>query len=159
MKRLENVKDQLPVDEHCRFVSDDKMEYYEVLGKKFQMTMPFQEFKRAIQKMYDGYGHRAKMAEQNQGIDWKAVSHALRAAYQLHEIYTEGDITFPLRKREWLLKVKSGQADYTTEVAPCLEEIVHEVQALAESSSFPEKIDVGVWEDWLMDVYSNFLIE
>ncbi len=58
------------------------------------------------------------MPSENRNIDWKAVSHALRAAIQVKEILTQNKITFPLKEAPFLLQVKDGKLDYVSEVAP-----------------------------------------
>jgi len=106
-----------------------------------------------LQKKYDSYGERAKQAKENNGIDWKAVSHALRAGYQLKEIYETGNLVYPLRKADFLLKVKKGELDYTTEVAPALDMLIDEVELLASKSNFPEAGDREFWYNFIQDVY------
>ena len=45
----------------------------------------------------------AKKAAKNEGIDWKAVSHAVRCAYQMKSVYEIGDIRFPLKESPTIL--------------------------------------------------------
>jgi hypothetical protein len=104
-----------------------------------------------ISKFYDDYGHRAKLAAENKNIDWKALSHALRAALQTKEILTDGTITFPLKDAPFLLKVKSGQLDYTNEVAPALESLMDEVESLVNKSDLPEKVDIDYWNHFICE--------
>ena len=72
-------------------------------------------------------------------IDWKAVSHAVRYASQLEELFTTGDITFPLKGREFIAKIKAGELDYTSVVAPYLHTLIDAVEIEASLSIFPEK--------------------
>ena len=105
-----------------------------------------------ISKFYDDYGQRAKQAAENKNIDWKAVSHALRAAIQTKEILVNGAIHYPLKDAPFLLKVKSGQLDYINEVAPVLEALMDEVETLVNASELPEQVDVEYWDDFLCEV-------
>ena len=82
------------------------MRQYQVCGKMFQESASIGYVLPIISKFYEEYGHRAKLAAQNQNIDWKAISHALRAAIQTKEILLDGTIAFPLTKAPFLLQVK-----------------------------------------------------
>lgn len=149
----------LPIGEHTQWVTSENngvvQTFYEVCGRKYQSTLTIEKLGEALINMYDSYGDRAKLAESNDGVDWKAVSHALRAGYQARDIYKDGDFEYPLKETDFLLKVKTGQLDYKAEVAPVLEDLVSEVDALTISSLLPESIDKAFWDDWLLEVYYN----
>lgn len=157
---VKDFKECLPVGEYAKWVDAEnhqtgKQTFYEVNGRKYQDSLTLEALYNALKAMYDSYGHRAKLAEQNEGVDWKAVSHALRVAYQARDIYENGDFKYPLAETEFLLAVKQGRLDYTKEVAPVLESLVDEVDALANASLLPEKVDRNYWDQWLLDVYHN----
>lgn len=128
---------------------------FELCGSKYDLTSKVNYVVEEINKKYESYGHRARQAKENQGIDWKALSHALRAAYQLKEIYTEGDLKYPLKNRELLLKVKKGELDYTFQVAPELERAIEEVELLSIQSNLPANVNRKFWNDWLLSVYKS----
>ena len=132
-KKMRAVWDQLPRVEHCYDVAPDPngMRQYQVCGKSFQESATIGYVIPIIEKFYNDYGRRAKLAAKNKNIDWKAVSHALRAAYQTKEILTENTLTFPLREADFLRKVKQGKLDYLSEVGPELETLMEEVERLA----------------------------
>jgi len=127
----------------------------EVCDAKYDFTNKVSYTVDALQKKYDAYGQRAQDAKHNKNIDWKATSHALRAGYQLKEIYETGDLKYPLKDREFLLAVKQGKLDFTTEVAPRLEEVIEEVEQLAEASNLPAKVDRNFWNEFIVDVYNG----
>jgi predicted nucleotidyltransferase len=151
--RLRNVWNQLPTNEYCHEMDVDPngMRQYQVCGKMFQESSSIGYILPIISKFYDDYGHRAKLAAENKNIDWKALSHALRAALQTKEILTDGTITFPLKDAPFLLKVKSGQLDYTNEVAPALESLMDEVESLVTKSDLPEKVDIDYWNHFICE--------
>ncbi len=150
--KLKDVWNELPTGEHIRKIEDVSPHIYEVCGRKIQETASLDYAKGIIQKFYDNYGERAKLAASNEGIDWKAVSHAIRVAYEMKEVLSEGNITFPLRERDFVKKVKAGEFDYLTIVAPKLEELMDEVEVLSAKSNLPEKPDRKFWDDWLVSV-------
>lgn len=157
-RKLLTIWDNLPRNEHCKFILDklqsgEEQVFYEVLGSKYQNTMPLHQFLTSIEAKWASYGERARQAKDNNGIDWKALSHAVRAAYQLKEIYTEGEIIYPLRERVFIKRIKTGQCDFMSEVQPTLERLIDEVEKMAEESSLPEKVNAAFWDNWLLEVY------
>jgi hypothetical protein len=161
--KLGDVIDYLPEDHYRSKVTDTKGEheyhFYKVLEKKFQTTLRVTEYISILQGIYNSYGSRAKEAQENKGIDWKALSHAIRGGYQLKEIYTTGDLKYPLKQREFLLAVKRGELDFITQVKPELEKIVDEVEKLAieleTSGKLPRKPDRKFWDDFVYKVYGG----
>lgn len=137
----------LPINEHAKVMMIDSgvsgmQTFYEICGRKFQFTNRILYVIDCLQKIYDGYGDRARLAKENKGIDWKAISHALRAGYQAMYIYKDGGFSYPLPETEFLKNVKEGKLDYLTEVQPILDELVDEVMVLAEKSKYPDKVDM-----------------
>lgn len=146
--------DTLPLNEYCykKFNDISSLNEYEVCGKKFQETVRIGYVVPILEKFFESYGHRSKLAANNEGLDWKAISHALRAAYQTKSILTEGDIVFPLKEAEYLKKVKNGECDFLSEVSPKLDELMLEVEELSNKSTLPEKVDRKYWDDFLVHV-------
>lgn len=148
--RMNHIWHLLPQGEHIHFIEDVTPRMYQVCGKQIQETVTVNYAYDIVKKFYDEYGNRAKKAARNEGIDWKAVSHAMRAAYQLVEIYTTGDIRFPLQDALYLKKIKDGEIPWVT-VQNDLEVLMDEVELRAESSHYPETIDRKYWESWLFN--------
>ena len=149
--RLRDIWDQLPRNAYCleTGVDPNGMRQYQVCGKTFQESASIGYVVPILTKFYDDYGHRAKLAAKNENIDWKAISHALRAAIQTKEILLSGTITYPLADAPFLLQVKKGRLDYQREVAPILESLMDEVEELVRKSNLPEKVDSAYWENFL----------
>jgi hypothetical protein len=158
-KKMRGVWRRLPRIEHCYDVAPDPngMRQYQVCGKSFQESTTIGYVIPIIEKFYDDYGRRAKLAAANKNIDWKAVSHALRAAYQTKEILTENAIYFPLKNADFLRKVKQGKLDYLSEVGPLLETLMEEVESLAFTSSLPEAVDRKFWDNFICNTLEREL--
>ena len=156
--KLADVWDLLPLPEHVYMISDHKsgLRMYQVCGKKLQETAKVEYVIPILERFIEQYGERAKLAEKNEGIDWKAVSHALRAGYQTRYILKEGTIIFPLPEATFLRIVKQGQLHYTKEVAPVLENLMDEIEELSAISSLPEKVDRKSWDEWLIKKVEEF---
>lgn len=159
-QRLRSVWDKLPQMEHCYIAGTDPngMQQYQVCGKLFQESAALSYVIPILQKFYDDYGVRAKEAADNKNIDWKAISHAVRAAIQVKEIFTHRTITFPLKDASFLRQVKEGKLDYLTEVAPVLESLMIEVEELAAGSKLPEKVDTAYWDRFICDTLEKALL-
>ena len=158
--RLKEVWSILPLTDHSRIVppTPNGIRQYQICGKIIQETVTIQHAINIMAKYYHEYGHRAKLAAENKGIDWKAVSHAIRAAMQIKELLLTGTIEFPLKSRELLKEIKTGQHDYSTFVAPLLEDLMKETETLSAQSKLPDKADYEFWDAWLIDILDNFYI-
>lgn len=160
--KLLDIKDRLPISDHCFFVVDtfqDKdLEFYSVLGRKFQLTNDLEYVLPILNKIYKSYGERAMLAKKNEGVDWKAMSHSLRTGYQLRDIFKENNFKYPLTQTGFLLDVKLGKLDYKTEVSVALEGLIDEINELILVSSLPSKTNQKYWNNWLVDVYKKALL-
>ncbi len=155
--RLRDVWNELPRLEFCHEAGADSngMRLYNVCGKLFQESVPIGHAASILEKFYNEYGQRARLAAENKNIDWKAVSHAIRAALQMREMLTEHTIRFPLKDAPFLLQVKEGKLNYTSEVVPVLESLIDEIEALAKDSPLPEKVDVAFWDDFICETLAK----
>ena len=160
--KVGDIKDQLPTNEFCRSIlhyseKGGTQNFYEVLGRKFQFTITVAEMKKSVYKLWDEYGERARQAEANNGIDWKALSHALRGGMQLIQIFKEGDIVYPLPDSAFLKMVKAGGVPFAT-VQEALESTMCEVEKLAAVSGYPKEVDRDFWNDFIERVYSEHVV-
>lgn len=156
IKRLSDIWDKLPDLEHTRKYYDcaTSLRIYEICGRKFQETVKIGYVIPILEKCVNEYGHRAEQAARNEGIDWKAISHALRAAMEVKEILTDQTITFPLKEADYLIRVKKGELSFLDEVSPKLEEMMVELEELSAASTLPEKADRKFWDDFIVDCYA-----
>jgi hypothetical protein len=122
--------------------------YWEVCGKKMTFGGKASYYVPMLKKFYEQYGHRAKLAEQNQGVDWKAMSHALRVGYQTEAIFKHKTFSYPLEQTPYLLQVKLGNLPYK-EVAYVLDKLMVDLEVLASQSSLPLVPDVKFWDTWV----------
>lgn len=155
---LRSIWDNLPNGEHIfkHPPNENGMRYYEVCGRKLGETIHIQHAHEIIGTFVDNYGERARKAAANEGIDWKAISHAFRAAYQVKQILTENTITFPLKEAEFLLQIKQGKLDYQSVVAPELNNLISEVEKLSENSNLPEKVNRNFWNNFIVNTLNRY---
>jgi len=81
-------------------------------GKIHQGSIKLVEFIERIATEYKRYGKRAEEAEKNNGIDWKALSHAVRALSQMKQLINTGRIQYPLDNAEYILNIKLGNSSF-----------------------------------------------
>jgi hypothetical protein len=80
----------------------------EVCGKRFPLTNKLEYVFDRVNKMLETYGHRVQSNE-GEGVDWKALSHAIRITEQVLELCTTKQLIFPRPNADYLLAVKRGE--------------------------------------------------
>jgi hypothetical protein len=118
--------------------------------RKMPMTATAGEAFKVYDKVWENYGERARQAMTNEGIDWKAVSHAVRVARQAIELLSTGKLTFPRPDAAELLDIKLGRIPYS-EVSPMLEALVQQVQNT--ESFLPETTDLALADRVVTNFY------
>ena len=118
----------------------DEVEFMEVSSKKYQGTMKVQEARDRIGKALNSYGLRAMQARENKGIDWKALSHAMRVCMQAIELLNFGRITLPFTdgNLEMIMDIKQGKDSFKT-VQYCLEMALKTVKNYEAKSKLPKE--------------------
>ena len=136
--------------DHCYFlICDNKERYLMVSGHMFPLNANLNTTKDSIKKCLASYGKRAFNAAEDNGADYKALSHALRVAYQAEELLLEGEIIFPLRphKRNVIRSIKFKTTEMTYEqIIEALEmNLEHIEKVCMPNTCLPDKPD---W-DWI----------
>lgn len=145
-----------------------KTEHVEILGKEVgggntvmhlsvcQRLVPFTARVKMAHEIYSAlfneYGQRALAAEKNEGVDWKALSHAVRVGLEAIELLESGHVTYPSPQREHLLAIKTGQLPYGA-VAAEIDALLPAVEAAAERSTLPDKADAAFIDDFVRQHY------
>jgi hypothetical protein len=148
-------------DEFIKFVelpdpNDVLVTYFEVCGRKFQMTNSVKYSVSVLNKIYNEYGQRAKLAQINDGIDWKALSHAVRVNFEGQELLKTGFITFPCPEKKLLLDIKTGKLPYK-EVEKIIEDGLCELEEAQKHSKLRAEPDRKWAEDFVYDIYSGIV--
>ena len=154
---LKHLWNSLPQDENSQFIesSPNGIKQYKICGKILQENMSIDSALGFINTQIEKYGERALKSESNDGYDHKAFSHSIRAAYELEELFSEGNITFPLKNVERVLDIKLGKVPYK-EVIDELVLIIDRVKELADNSIFPENVNRELCKIYLLNLIKGF---
>lgn len=142
--------------EHCAIVELEaahsqrrKLKHFECCKRKTPWTVPLKVAFDTYDHIYQAYGDRARRAQANEGVDWKALSHAVRVAHEALELMQTCNITFPLPNREHVKAIKLGLLSYK-EVASEIEDLLGKVEKAERSSILPEEADLRWVDDFVV---------
>lgn len=123
----------------------------EVCDRKIPYHATVNYTHEVLSKIYDNYGTRAKLAQSNEGIDWKALMHAVRVAREAEELLLTQNVTFPRPEKELLLQIRKQELPYA-KVAEIIEEGLVRVEQAKVVSTLRTEPDRG----WVDDFVANF---
>lgn len=125
----------------------------DILGKKFDYHTSFSTMNKYLSDRYKESGQRAREARKNNGIDYKACSHALRVTLQAIDLLDTGAIYLPHtgKDRDLLMKIKLGQVTFD-EMQELLEEYSDILTHVEAFSDLPEKLDKEFTDELAFDI-------
>jgi len=127
-----------------------------VNGRAIPLHATVKYAKDIVGKMLDSYGQRAHKAHLAGGVDWKALSHAVRVNGEAMELLKTGFITFPRPDRELLLEIKLGLMPYE-KVAELIEQGLADLYVAHENSTLRDEPDKEWANDLVYEVYSQIV--
>jgi len=128
------------------------MPHLHVCGRKVPFGSTVKFARDVFGRILQGYGDRAHKASVAGGIDWKALSHAVRVNNEALELLETGKITFPRPDREVLLKIKNKELPYD-EVANMIEEGLAKLYEAQEKSTLRDEPDYEWIENFIYQIY------
>ncbi len=134
--------------------SGQMIRHWEVCGRKMPYTSSIKSAYTIMKALVDGYGHRALQAERQEGVDWKALSHAVRVANQAVELLMTGFVTFPLPNAAHILEIKTGKLPYQ-QVAEEIEQGLADVEDASARSTLRAEPDREWIDEFVTDVYAD----
>jgi hypothetical protein len=146
---------------HYSYIKGSNEEYKDTLAlqvndRYYHQTERVSNVIGALKKLVEKYGHRAKKA-QEQEVDWKALSHAIRIAYQATEILGAQKLEFPLEIADYLLAVKRGRVEFEDAVHS-FEMLNTAMDKLLKTTKLPSKTPElrEEFEVWLIEYLTSF---
>jgi hypothetical protein len=130
----------------------EEWEYIEVLGKFFTQTVTTNYLLNHLSESKEKYGNRVKSNIDN--IDWKGVSHSMRVLFECQEFLKDGFITFPLKKKDIVKKIKEGNVELET-VMNEMEYNFNKAESLFETSDIPLSSDKNKINELILLLLEN----
>ena len=131
--------------------------YFEICGKKALLSASIQSACTMVRRLVEEYGERALTAEKNEGVDWKALYHAVRVGREAIEFLSAHRITFPRPEAEHLLAIKQGRARFE-DVSEEIETILEDVETAARLSTLPETYDDWIIDDFIENLHRKIVV-
>jgi uncharacterized protein YfiM (DUF2279 family) len=126
--------------------------HLEVCGRKTPFTATIGAARDTAERLVLAYGQRSLEAERQGGVDWKALSHAVRVGREAIELFTTGRLRLPLACAPRLLEIKLGHVPYA-EVAGEIETLLGEVEQATAGSALPDEPDLAAAEALVLRAY------
>lgn len=142
-------------------MENTKVPALDILGKKFDYHCSFPYVLNILKKVYRNFGQRAREAKKNGGIDWKALSHAVRVSFQGIELLQTGKITLPLRpnERKIVKAIKSGELDYSKKVQPMLESLLEGLEIARNDNKLKKEVEQKLLDDILIKFHKKVIAQ
>ena len=157
--KLHRIADLIPsiAGEHTKIVElettpGNKEWFVDCCNRKVSFGNTIKAAYEIYSRIYDNYGQRAKLAQTNEGIDWKALSHAVRVATEALELLATANVTFPLPNAAHVLDIKLGRLPYD-QVASEIEELLEKVEQASATSPLRDEVDQEFIDDFVYGAY------
>ena len=137
---------------------DNKERYIMVSGHLFPQNANINTTKDSIRKCLASYGQRAYNAAVDNGADYKALSHALRVAYQAHELLRKGTITFPLSGSvlQTVREIKFKETSMTyDDIIDLIKVNIEIVESCLKTTTLPKQPDWGWINEFILQLYKE----
>lgn len=132
--------------------------HLQVCGRKIPLHASVKYAREVFQKIFDEYGARALLAERNEGVDWKALMHAVRVANQAKELLTTANIIFPRPEAEVLLQIRKGELPYK-QVAEMIENGLEDLEKAKETSILQPEPNQTLADFYIENLYSQAIFD
>ena len=130
--------------------------YFDIAGKKAIFSASIKAARAIAENLYNEFGERTRAAEANSGVDWKAMSHAVRIARQAVEFLETRHVTFPRPEAAHLMAIKRGQIAYP-EVGEEIETLLEAVERAAVACDLPDAPPDGLIDDFIADLHGRIV--
>ena len=136
--------------------NNSELEYLEVLGKKYAGFHSIEYLITKCTDALDVYGTRVR--ENENGADYKGLSHSLRVLHECYELLDTGHISFPLKSADILRNIKEGAIPIHL-IKTFLEESLVICDKAMVETKLPEEPQSGVMDQYLLDTLQYFYKE
>lgn len=138
--------------EHVELVCTSSPWMLSVCGRKAPSNLKASAAVSIYEALWERYGERARQAMNSEGVDWKALMHAVRVLGEAEELLATGSVTMPRPDREHLLNVRTGKVPYA-EVAAEIEAGMERLGKIEPHSSLRKDPDRKAADDLILEAY------
>lgn len=153
----ERIKfDRVDFGDHCYILTSWNGEsYISISDIKIDLNDTAMDAKHKIEKTIKSYGKRAEAAANEDGVDYKAISHCIRVLLQVEQLLTENKITFPLKEAEFIKSIKYNTSNMSyDEIMKWIENKMDLIDNdLLPKSTLREKADYNWIEEFILSCY------
>lgn len=149
--KILDVWDALPAGEHIHKTQNERDAIYEVCGKKMVAHGRCAHYAEMLEHFIQRYGDRAGRPSTMKELTGRPSP--MRFGQRIRSSTfsrMEGSRTLYLKPS--IFGASSRDLTYLTEVAPCLDALIDEVEGLSDKSALPEQVDREWWNKWLLKV-------
>ena len=158
LSHLEELIEKYP--KHSKIVNIENggklVPHLEVCGRKIDLNASVEYALNCYEWVYKEYGDRAKASAE--GVDWKAVMHAMRITEEALEILQSGNITFPRPNVDLLLDIRNGKVKYDM-VMDHFDSLLAAINAESPLSRLPDNPHKELAEHLVLSAYTNAVME
>ena len=130
--------------------------HLEVCGRKIDLNASVEYALNCYEWVMKEYGDRAKASVE--GVDWKAVMHAVRVADEAVEILQTGFITFPRPNASLLFDIRTGCLKYDI-VMDYFERLVSDIEEASKTTKLPDEPNKELAKQLVLAYYEASLEE
>jgi hypothetical protein len=140
-------------DSYCFIKEKNGNRFLIICGRMHQESILTTELYERLKSHYESYGERSELARKNKGLDFKALSHAMRCLYQMEELLIDGRITFPLKSANKLIEIKKGELHFN-EIEKMINDKIDEIKAKLKTYNTKTK-DQKFIENFILNIYKG----
>jgi hypothetical protein len=126
-----------------------------ICGKQYYFTVSLQTILTSVENTVATYGKRVTLTDKDdEGVDWKALSHAVRITEQILELSNKGTLTLPRPNADVLLKLKNGEVSLPLATA-YLEDAFNQIDDAVANSVLRERTNEldAEFKEWKVNVF------
>jgi len=150
---MREIDNKFHDDSYCFIKEKNETRFLVICGRMHQESILTTELYERLKSHYESYGERSELARQNKGLDYKALSHALRCLYQMEELLETGQIIFPLKDVEAIMQVKQGCLDFN-EIEAIINNKINKIKGILANYSYKTK-DNKFIERFILNMYDK----
>jgi hypothetical protein len=154
---LPHVKVEKLAGSGSKLFHAEPVDVLNICGKQYYYTVSLQTILTSVENTVATYGKRVTLTDKDdEGVDWKALSHAVRITEQILELCNDGKLTLPRPNADYLLQIKNGELSLPVATG-YLENAFNQIDDAIANSVLKERNDKldAEFKQWKVSVLSH----